>query len=78
VVKENIVDYTHLKVDNQLLQSSLQMTGFKEAEALVNYALRELIRRYQQKSLLDLEGKIDWEGDLDQMRLGRNFDDSSR
>ena len=72
------MDYTHLKVDNQLLQSSLQMTGFKEAEALVNYALRELIRRYQQKSLLDLEGQIDWEGDLEQMRLGRNFDDSSR
>ncbi|EDN66236.1 conserved hypothetical protein [Beggiatoa sp. PS] len=71
------MNYTNLKVDNQLLQSSLQLTGFKEAEELVSYALRELIRRSQPKSLLDLEGKVDWEGDLDQMRLGRNFDDFS-
>lgn len=64
--------YTNLKIDNQLLQSSLQLTGFKEAEELVAYALRELIQKHQ--SLLDLEGKVDWDGDLEEMRTGRNFD----
>jgi Arc/MetJ family transcription regulator len=76
-LRENLVNYTNLKVDNQLLQSSLLLTGFKEAEELVTYALREVIRHHQQKSLLDLEGQVDWEGDLDQMRLGRHFDDFS-
>jgi hypothetical protein len=44
---------------------------------LIIYALRKVIHRHQQKSLLDLEGKVDWEGDLEKMRLGRNFNDFS-
>ncbi len=69
------MNYATLKVDNQLLQSGLQLTGFKEADELVTYALHELIRKHQ--SLLDLEGKVDWEGDLEEMRTRRDFDDFS-
>ena len=36
-----------------------------------DYALKELLRKNKQKRLLDLQGKINWTGDLKEMRKGR-------
>jgi hypothetical protein len=44
---------------------------------VVEYALREILRQAQ-KGWLELEGKIQWEGDLEDWRQGRTFDDHSR
>ena len=43
----------------------------KNKKELVNYALRELVRKVKRKKLLDLEGKVEWMGDLGKMRKSR-------
>ena len=63
-------------VSEQLLESGLKMTGLKNADELVNFALQQLVQRESQRKLLELEGKIDWQGDLEEMRQTRTFYDT--
>ena len=37
---------------------------------LVDFALRELLRHKQQRKILLLKGKVNWEGDRAEMRTG--------
>ncbi len=62
---------TNVVIDDGLIESGLSVTGLKTRRALIDYALRELIRHKAQKKILDLKGQIDWEGDLDSWRQGR-------
>ena len=59
---------TNIVLDKQLVEAALQATGLKTRRQLVEYALRELVRHHQQRKLLDLKGKITWEGDLASLR----------
>jgi Arc/MetJ family transcription regulator len=62
---------TNIVIDEKLVKAGLKETGLKTRRALVDYALRDLLRRESQKRILDLKGKIHWEGDLSSMRKGR-------
>ncbi len=55
-------------VDSELVEEGLQTTGLKTRRDLVNFALRELLRRENQKKLLELKGQVEWEGDLSVLR----------
>ncbi|MDM8522708.1 type II toxin-antitoxin system VapB family antitoxin [Desulfococcaceae bacterium HSG8] len=61
---------TVFNIDRQLLESGLKATGLKTPDELLDFALRELLRREGQKKILELKGKVDWEGDLTEMRSG--------
>jgi Arc/MetJ family transcription regulator len=50
-------------LDEKLLNSALKITKIKTRRALIDFALRELVRHEKQKELLKLQGKIHWEGD---------------
>jgi Arc/MetJ family transcription regulator len=50
------------------------MTGLKSRRALIDYALRELLRRESQKKVLELKGTVHWEGDLSSMRRKREWE----
>ena len=62
---------TNIVIDEKLLKDALEATGLKTRRELVDYALRELLRRESQKKILELKGRINWEGDLSSMRQGR-------
>ena len=47
--------------------------GIKTKAGVVHFALREVVRRAKMKELLELQGKVDWEGDLNAMRETRTF-----
>lgn len=49
----------------------MRLTGIGTRKALIEHALRELVRRKEQKSILKLKGKVRWEGDLDELRANR-------
>ena len=68
---------TNIVLDTRLIHTGLKMTGLKTRRELVDFALRELIRHQQQKKLLDLKGRIQWEGDLEAMRtdIDEGYDD---
>ena len=63
---------TNIVLDTRLIHTGLKMTGLKTRRELVDFALRELVRHEQQKKLLDLKGRIQWEGDLEAMRTDVN------
>ena len=63
---------TPLVLDEQLIEAGLKATGFKTQTELVDYALRELLRRENQKQTLELKGRVHWEGNLDEIRQDRS------
>ncbi len=62
---------TNIVLDDTLVKDCMNVTGLKTKKSLVDYALKELLRKNKQKRLLDLQGKISWTGDLKEMRKGR-------
>jgi len=63
---------TNIVLDDDLVKNCMNATGIKTKKSLVDYALKELLRKNKQKRLLDLQGKINWTGDLKEMRKGRS------
>ena len=59
---------TNIVLDEELVQAGLKATGLKTRKDLVNYALEDLLRRESQKKILELRGKVRWEGNLSEMR----------
>jgi Arc/MetJ family transcription regulator len=63
---------TNVVLDDDLVEDCIKATGIKTRKAVIDHALRELLRRENQTKILDLKGNIDWEGNLDEWRQGRN------
>lgn len=59
---------TNIVIDESLVNAALKATGIKTRRELVDYALRELLRRESQKKILELKGKVTWQGDIKAMR----------
>ncbi|MFN3548023.1 MAG: type II toxin-antitoxin system VapB family antitoxin [Mesorhizobium sp.] len=60
---------TNIDIDDDLMAEAMKLAGKKTKKETVEEALRDLIRRRRGiGALLDLQGKIEWEGDLDAMR----------
>jgi Arc/MetJ family transcription regulator len=66
---------TNIVLDDKLVEKGMNYTGIRTKKDLVDFALRELIRRKERKKILSLKGKLPWEGNLDEMRRSR-FDDT--
>lgn len=62
---------TNIVIDEVLMKKALKATGIKTQKEVVDFALKELIRRESQKKILELMGRIEWEGDIKEMRKGR-------
>lgn len=62
---------TNIELDEKLVKEAMKLTHKKTKKELVNYALEELLKRFKRKRLLELEGKVEWTGDLDEMRKRR-------
>ena len=66
---------TNIEIDGELIKEAQELSGLKTKRAVVDAALRMFVRVQHQKDILNLAGKVKWEGDLDAMREGREFDD---
>ena len=55
-------------IDDKLMERALEMSGLKTKREAVEEGLKLLIKRSAQRKILELRGKIHWEGDLDEMR----------
>jgi len=62
---------TNIDLDQKLIERGLQVSGLKTKKDLVHLALSEFLRKKDQKEILRLRGKIEWSGDLDQLRKSR-------
>ena len=62
---------TNVVLDDNLVEDCIKATGIKTRKALIDHALKELLRHENQIKILDLKGNINWEGDLDEWRQDR-------
>ena len=65
---------TNIVLDEKLIEKGKKYTGIKTKKELVDFALRELIKRKRRKRILGWKGKLSWEGDLEEMRRSRFSD----
>lgn len=57
-------------IDDDLMKAALQVSGLKTKRDVVEEALRLLVRRGEQQKIRALRGKLNWEGNLDEIRGG--------
>jgi len=62
---------THIELDDELLEQVFRLGGFATKKAAVNTALAEYAKLLKRRELLEMRGKIPWEGDLNEMRADR-------
>ncbi len=59
---------TNVVIDDELISQAMKYTGLKTKRAVIEEALRTLIRLKSQEQVRALRGKLRWEGDLDELR----------
>lgn len=59
---------TNIDIDDKLIEEALRLTGLKTKRAVVEQGLQTLIRLKRQRKILDLAGKVHWEGNIDDSR----------
>lgn len=69
---------TNIEIDDVLMEQAQALSGLKTKRAVVEEALRLLVRVRRQQKVLDLAGKVEWVGNLEEMRRSRDFGDSGR
>ena len=56
---------TNLSIDPKLLERALAVSGERTKKAAVTRALEEFIARRKQRDILELMGKLEWDGAYD-------------
>jgi len=59
---------TNIELDSELAAKAMKITHKKTYKEVVNYSLQQVIEVEKRKNLLNLKGKVKWEGDIDDMR----------
>ncbi|MGV3278739.1 type II toxin-antitoxin system VapB family antitoxin [Rickettsiales bacterium LUAb2] len=62
---------TNIELDEKLVDEAIKLSNKKTKKEVVNYALVELINKLKRQKILELQGKVNWEGNLDDMRQSR-------
>ncbi len=62
---------TNIEIDDDVLSEAKRLMGARTKREAVDVALRELVARHRRIGVLDLRGRVRWEGDLDESRRGR-------
>jgi len=59
---------TNIVIDDELLAEAQRLCGASTKRATVEFALQELVRRRERRKVLDLQGRVEWDGDLGKSR----------
>lgn len=54
---------TVIDIDEEIFTKAQRLTGLRKKADVVNYALRKLVEQKEIEKILDLKGKVKWEGD---------------
>ena len=62
---------TNIELDEKLVKEAMKLSRKTTKKALVNYALAELVQKLKRRRMLELEGKVAWTGNHQEMRKSR-------
>ncbi|MFZ3064883.1 MAG: type II toxin-antitoxin system VapB family antitoxin [Nitrospirota bacterium] len=63
---------TVIDIENNVLKKAQRLTGIQKKVDIVNYALRKLVEQKEIEKILEIKGKVKWEGNLGKMRADRS------
>jgi Arc/MetJ family transcription regulator len=66
---------TNIDIDEDLLEEVRKIAGVSTKKAAVEAALEKFVRLHRQREALEAMRGLGWEGNLDEMREGRDFGD---
>ena len=59
---------TNIDIDDKLMSATIKATGLRTKKETVELALKTLLRLKKQENIKAYRCKLDWTGDLDDMR----------
>jgi Arc/MetJ family transcription regulator len=59
---------TNIEIEDKLMRDALNATGLKTKRAAVELGLQTLVRLKQQEKFRNYRGKLEWTGNLHDMR----------
>lgn len=62
---------TNIEIDDQLVHQAMRFSGTRTKRGAVEAALRLLVKTHSQTAIRRLRGKVRWEDDLNESRVGR-------
>ena len=62
---------TNIVIDDELMATALKLTGIRTKREVVETALRVMIDLKKQEQIRQYRGKLEWQGDLGELRLAR-------
>ncbi len=62
---------TNVVIDDALMDNAKKISGLKTKKETIEAALKLLISQGKQAQIRALRGKLQWEGDLDAMRVDK-------
>jgi Arc/MetJ family transcription regulator len=62
---------TNIEIDDRLMRQAMRHSGAPTKKAAVEAGLRLLVQTRSQAAVRRLRGKVQWQGDLSESRLGR-------
>ena len=62
---------TNIEIDDQLANQAMRTSGARTKKAVVEAGLRLLVKTHSQTAIRKLRGKVQWEVDLNESRMGR-------
>jgi len=60
---------TNIVVDDNLMAEALKLSKIKTKKEVVDKALKLLVQVKRQEAIRKLKGKLNWEGNLSEMRI---------
>ena len=57
----------NIEIDESLMEKALQLSKITSKKEVVEQALVNFIKELQRKEMLNLRGKVEWDGNLDKM-----------
>ena len=63
---------TNIDLDDELLSKALRSSGLRTKRAVVQAALQLFVDIQAQTGVRKLRGKVRWDGDLNESRMGRH------
>lgn len=65
---------TNIVIDDKLMRAAMRAGGQKTKRATIEDALQTYIQIKKQAQMRRLRGKIQWQGNLQEMRAGRLYE----
>lgn len=59
---------TNVEIDEELIKEAKALSKLATKKAIINEALEQYVARLRRMQMLELQGKVIWEGDLNAMR----------